>query len=80
MNCDEHDYIEIACTFKYRVRLVLKSGAVIEGRALDTRRNAEKEECILMESAGIEQCVVQQEIARMVALTENPHFHAVSFS
>ena len=80
MNCDEHDYIEIACTFKYRIRLVLKSGEVIEGRALDTRRNAEKEECILMENAGIEQCVVQQEIARMVALTENPHFHAVSFS
>ncbi|MGB2130583.1 MAG: Rho-binding antiterminator, partial [Marinobacterium sp.] len=74
------DYIEIACTFKYRVRLVLKSGAVIEGRALDTRRNGEREECILMENAGIEQCVVQQEIARMVALTENPHFHAVSFS
>lgn len=80
MSCDQHDYIEIACTFRYPVRLILKSGAIIEGKALDTRRNAARQECLKLGVGSVEHLVVLDEIARMEARTENPHFQVVSFS
>ncbi|MBR9829429.1 MAG: transcriptional regulator [Oceanospirillales bacterium] len=80
MSCEEHDYIEIACTFQYPVRLILTSGVIIEGRALDTQRNGARDECIKIEVAGVESLVLQNDIARMEALADNPHFQVVLFS
>ncbi|GAA0681261.1 Rho-binding antiterminator [Marinobacterium maritimum] len=80
MSCDQHDYIEIACTFRYPVRLTLKSGAIIEGKALDTQRNEARQECLKLRVAGVENLVVLEEIRRMEACTENPHFQVVSFA
>jgi Rho-binding antiterminator len=80
MNCDEHDYIEIACTFRMHVRLILKSGELIQGRALDTQRNDAGEECIKLAVGGEEVLVIQDRIRRMEALSENPHFQSVGFS
>lgn len=79
MTCDQHDYIEIACTFRYPVRLVLASGELVEGRALDTRRNTQRQECVTLMVAGAEVCVVLDQIKRMEALVDNPHFQQVSF-
>jgi len=80
MNCDEHDYIEIACTFRMRVRLLLASGEWLEGRALDTQRNDAGEECLKLAVEGEERLVIQAQIRRMDALKENPHFQSVRFS
>lgn len=79
MSCDQHDYIEIACTFRYPVRLTLKSGDIIEGKALDTQRNEAQQECIKLALAGTESLVVLDEITRMEACADNPHFQVVSF-
>ncbi|MET4162194.1 Rho-binding antiterminator [Marinobacterium sp. MBR-111] len=80
MNCDEHDYIEIACTFRMHVRLILTSGELIEGRALDTQRNDAGEECIKLAVGGENMLVIQDRIRKMEALSENPHFQSVRFS
>ncbi len=77
--CDQHDYIEIACTYRYPVRLTLKSGVLIEGTALDTAFNANHAECIKLEVNGTEQLVVLDEIAKLEATIDNPHFQSVSF-
>lgn len=37
ISCEQHDYIEIVCTFNYPIKLMMKSGQVIEGIALDTQ-------------------------------------------
>ena len=41
--CDVHDYVEIACMYRYDVRLHLRDGQTIEGRArdIDTRQGKE---------------------------------------
>ena len=79
MSCDQHDYIEIACTFRYPVRLILNSGAIVEGKALDTQRNEARQECLKLSMAGVESLIVLKEISRMEACTRNPYFQVVSF-
>ena len=80
VTCDQTDYIEIACMFRYPVRLTLKSGAAIECTALDTARNESREECIKVLIKDNEQLVTLDDLAKMQVLVENPHFLEVSFS
>lgn len=79
--CELYDYIEIACTFKYPVLLVLENGKEVEGVATDTSRNDAKEEClVLIEKHTQEKLeVVLSHLSRMKALIENPHFESVDF-
>lgn len=77
--CDLHDYVEIACTFGYPLRLTMKSGEVIEGRALDTQRDAQRRECIAIEVGGSIRLVVLDSLSEMAAQITNPHFDCVSF-
>ncbi|WP_445401775.1 Rho-binding antiterminator [Zobellella sp. An-6] len=79
MSCDQHDYLEIACLYRYRVRLTLASGERLTGIALDTRRDAQRQECLLLGTDGAEQLVRLAELTRMEALTDNPHFRSVDF-
>ena len=79
MSCDQHDYIEIVCTYHYRIKLTLKSGDVIQGIALDTQRNENKDECIKIENNGVEQLIVLDEIKQLEACDENPHIKVVVF-
>ena len=36
ISCHQHDYIEIACLYRLRLRLTLIDGVSLEGQALDT--------------------------------------------
>ncbi|NRQ44617.1 Rho-binding antiterminator [Rheinheimera sp. YQF-2] len=42
-----HDYIEIVCLYHYPLKLTLSSGAVLSGKALTTRYNQQRQECLL---------------------------------
>lgn len=77
MSCDQHDYVEIACLYRYVVKLRLKSGEEVTGIALDTRRNAQRQECIAINS--IDNLILLDAVASMEALVDNPHFKLVSF-
>lgn len=79
ISCDQHDYIEIACTFRYPIKLTLRSGAVIECIALDTKLDENKHECIKVDVKGTEVLIVLTEISMLEACVENPHFHSVTF-
>lgn len=79
MSCNQHDYIEIVCMYRFLVKLTLKSGAEIEGVALDTDRNTSKAECINIEVDGSETLVLLDAIRKMEVLVENPHFQVVYF-
>ncbi len=79
ISCEQHDYIEIACTFRYPLKLTLVSGAVIEGIGIDTARNAQKQECIEIDSGGEHTLVVLDEVSIIEACVDNPHFQTVSF-
>jgi len=80
ISCDQHDYIEIACMFRYPIILTLKSGEVIEGTALDTALNEHKDECIKVAVNGSEPLVVLTELSLLEVAVDNPHFKRVSFA
>lgn len=79
ISCDQHDYIEIVCTFRYPVKLIMKSGVVLEGIALDTQFNNNKEECVLVEIDGHPQLIVLDDLSQLDVLVDNPHFQTISF-
>ena len=79
ISCEQHDFIEIACLYNYRVRLILDSGTELEGAAVDTRRNQSKDEGIKIRVGNSDHLVVLGSIRTMEALVENPHFNSVTF-
>ncbi|ABV88081.1 Rho-binding antiterminator [Shewanella pealeana] len=46
LSCSQHDYIELVCIFNYPIKLTMKNGDSISGKALDTCRNTQKQHCI----------------------------------
>ena len=79
ISCSDYDYIEIVCMHRYPVKLTLHSGEQVEGVALDTQRNQEKDECIKLSVVGQEQLVVLTEIAELEVCVDNPHFRQKFF-
>jgi len=81
ISCNQYDYIEIVCLYHYPISLTLKSGDVIECTAQDTKRNDEREECILVsiESSSTQQLIVLDNISTLEVRTSNPHFQKVRF-
>lgn len=80
ISCDQHDYIEIVCTFQYPIKLTMKSGIVMECVALDTVLNENREECIKVNLSGDQLLVVLEDILKLEVCVENPHFKTISFS
>lgn len=79
ISCSDYDYVEIVCLFHYPIKLTLKNGEVEEGIAKDTVRNADKAECIAIDTqSGVKQ-VVLDAVASLEVTVENPHFSRVSF-
>lgn len=74
-----YDYIEIVCTYKYPIKLTLKSGSIIEGISLDTAINEQRMECIKLDTNGVTSLVVLADIAVLEVCVENPHFSSISF-
>ena len=79
ISCHQYDYIEIVCLYHYPVKLTLKSGQIIEGIALDTARNDDREECIKLDDKGVAVYIVLSDITLLSVDVENPHIKQVSF-
>ncbi len=79
MSCEQHDYIEIACLYRYPIILTLTSGHELSGIAIDTARNEDKAECIKILADHTARLVPLAHIARMKAASDNPHFDTVTF-
>ncbi|MUL09827.1 Rho-binding antiterminator [Aliivibrio fischeri] len=79
ISCNEYDYIEIVCLYRYPVKLTMKVGESIKGVALDTSRNESKNECIKLNTNETEILVELDGIAKLEVLVDNPHFSKVIF-
>jgi len=80
INCNQYDYIEIACMYRYPIKITMNTGEVIECTALDTPRNEAREESIKVNTEGTKSIVVLDGISKLEACVENPHFRVVSFT
>lgn len=80
ISCDQHDYIEIACMYRYPLRISLNSKLIIDCTALDTQQNELREECIKVSVNGTDKLIILNDIEKIEVLIDNPHFHIVSFN
>lgn len=75
LSCNQYDYIEIVCMYRYPIKLTMKAGNIIEGVALDTQPN----ERIKMKIGDAETLVNLDEISKLEVQIENPHFTEITF-
>lgn len=80
VSCEHYDFIEIACLYRHKVKLILKSGSEVFGVAIDTALNADREECIKIENDDRNWLITLNSIATMQALNDNQQFSIVTFS
>ncbi len=78
ISCELHDYIEIACMHGYRVKLTLRDGQTVEGKALDTLTTADRREYLVIDN-GQKERVELNRIAKMKAITPHAVFTDISF-
>lgn len=54
MACDLHDFLEIACLYRYQLRIELTDGGRFDAEALTTRTDPSKEEFLsVRDAAGV---------------------------
>jgi Rho-binding antiterminator len=78
ISCELHDFVEVVCMYGYRLKLFLKDGQVIEGKAIDIINSAEKHECLVIDNDGKQQIELIR-LAKMEVLTPNAKFREVIF-
>jgi Rho-binding antiterminator len=79
MNCDLHDYLEIACLRGYRLDIELIDGARLVAKALTTRTSSDKEEFLSLETADGQREVRLDQLLAVTPLDENAQFGRVVF-
>ncbi len=80
VSCNEYDYIELVCLYRYPIKLTLKTGEIIDCTALDTQYDAARKECIKVSIEGVESYIVLNEISKLEVSIDNPHFKQVVFN
>jgi len=77
ISCELHDFVEVACMYGYQLRLILKNGEAIEGKALDIV-SVDQRELLVIENGGKQQ-VDLMTLSKMEVLTPNAKFSEVVF-
>lgn len=80
IKCHIYDHVEIVCMFHYPIKLTLSDGSEFTCSAIDTQINKHKQECMRVESEGVEDLVILENIAEMEVLVKNPYFNKIKFN
>ena len=78
ISCELHDFVEVACMYKYQLKLTLKNGEVIEGKAIDIL-SVNQLERLVVDDSGEKKQVDLMVLAKMQVLTPNAKFSEVVF-
>ncbi|SET31715.1 transcriptional antiterminator, Rof [Nitrosomonas marina] len=76
--CELHDYVEVACMYGYQLKLTLKDGQIMEGKAVDITQSADQREMLIIDN-GEQQHIDLMALSRMQVLTPNAKFVEVVF-
>lgn len=79
ISCAVHDFIEIACTFRYEIKLEFITGRALQGKAITTETGKDKKEYLLIEYSQQVHKVELINIRKMTAMQPNPHFDCIMF-
>lgn len=77
LDCDLHDYLEIACMHRYDLRIELLGGASFVAKALTTYTTASKEEFIVLQDDAGRYEVRLDRLMAITALDANADFGRV---
>ncbi len=78
ISCELHDFVEVACMYSYRIKLILKNNQIIEGKAVDIVNSPEKGECLVIDSDSRQHIELVQ-LAKIEVLTPNAKFREAVF-
>lgn len=78
ISCELHDFVEVACMYNYQLKLILKNGEVIEGKAVDIL-SVDQQELLDIDDNGEKKQVDLMALAKMKVLTPNAKFSEVVF-
>lgn len=80
IDCALHDYLEIACLFRYHVRFTLTDGSSVEGRAVTTVTLKDRTEVVQLSGSSGLVIVPMHALSLMEVLTPRARFSVVEFS
>jgi Rho-binding antiterminator len=80
LDCDLHDYLEIACMHHYQLRVELIDGSYFDAKALTTRTSAQKEEFFCVQKAEGQQEIRLDKLLAITPLNENASFARIVFA
>ena len=80
LNCDLHDYLEIACMRGYRLLVEPLEGPSFEARALDTRTTASKEEFLVLQTNAGRHEVRLDHLRAITPLDSNATFNRIELA
>lgn len=78
ISCELHDFIEVVCMYNYRLKLILKDGQIIEGKAIDIVNTPERREYLVIDGDTRQQIDLTR-LSKMEVLTPNAKFREVIF-
>jgi Rho-binding antiterminator len=79
LDCDLHDYLEIACLRGYRLHVELIDGESLTAKALTTRTSSDKEEFLRVETANGQQEIRLDQLLAVTPLDDHAQFGRVVF-
>ena len=79
LDCDLHDFIEIACLYGFEINLKLSHQREVQGNAVTIQISPDKSEYLVLSVDGLTEEIDLTDISVMQAITVNPHFHIVEF-
>lgn len=79
IHCDLHDHVELACIYRYRIRVATNDARIITGTAITTRTDRAKQEWLLVEEEGGETSIRLDRIRSIEPLTPGARFSKIQF-
>jgi Rho-binding antiterminator len=76
--CELHDFVEVACMYRYQLKLILKNGEVIEGKAVDIL-SVDQQELLVVDAGGEKKQIDLMALSKMQVLTPSAKFSEVVF-
>lgn len=80
LNCDLHDFLEIACMRGYLLDVDLIDGQRLIARAVTTRTSDTKEEFMVFEQDGRQWELRLDQLAAITPLDDNADFGRIAFN
>lgn len=77
LNCDLHDYLEIACLRGYQLNIELVDGQRLMARAVTTRTSSDKAEFLVIEQQGAQQEIRLDQLLAITPQEANAEFGRV---